>query len=925
MEPDRWRQVWTLFHGALECAEGEVRAAFLDEACTGDSGLRAELDSLLVAHRQSDTGSSGSASEATVLLGADTGPDGRIGPYRLVRRIGEGGMGVVYEAVQEEPVRRRVALKLIKLGMDTREVVRRFEAERQALAMMDHSSIARVFDAGATPGGRPYFAMELVDGPSLTDFCDAWQLAIAQRVALVATVCRAVHSAHQKGVIHRDIKASNVLVAAEEGGPVPKVIDFGIARAIERGPMGESLHTRLGELVGTPETMSPEQAAMSGDLDTRTDIYSLGALLYEILTGAKAFEFSSTPFPEILRRIRETEPPPPSARFAGAAPGAPDRAAKRSGAAAQLRREIRGELDWIVARAMAKQRDRRYGSAAELAADLERFLAHLPVSAGPPSGLYRARKFVERHRAEAFAAAVLLVALVGFGTTMALQSRRLALALTVQERERATATEVSRFLVALLERPDPAVARGADPTVKQALEWGAARIERDLAGQPEIQARLLETIGGVQLNLGALDKAEPALRKALEVRRRLHGEEHVEVAAALHHLGELEFELARYPAALELARLGLAMRRRLLPAGDPALADSLDLLALLERQAGDLEGAAELHRQALEIRRTAYGEKHPAVAESWNYLGIVRRWSDDSAGAEEAYRKALEIWRRELGEDHPKTAMAMNNLALTVHVRGDHPAAKRIFDELVPLRRKLLGDVHPDLQVTLNNYAKLLHDMRDLVGAAAVYEESIAIGRRSGGEEGPLSAAAFADLSAVLSRLGRFDEAVAAAQRALAIRERVFGAAHPTVAAALAYLAQAHEARGDDLTAGPLHERAVAILRRSAPGEPRLAQGIETQALFLLRTGRTELARPLLDEAVAIFRARLPPEDRRRARAEGSLGACLTRQGLYDQAEPLLVESLGRLAPFETPETAEARARLAELERARGSGRAGAD
>ncbi len=919
MEPDRWREVWTVFHGALERAEGSARAAFLDEACAGDSGLREELDSLLAAHRGGAGATSGPDFDETVRLAADSGPGETIGPYRLLRRIGEGGMGVVYEALQESPVRRRVALKLIKLGMDTREVVRRFESERQALALMDHSSIARVFDAGRTAEGRPYFAMELVDGPALTDFCDAWHLTIARRVALVATVCRAVHSAHQKGVIHRDIKASNVLVAAEEGGPMPKVIDFGIARAVDRGPAGESPHTRLGDLVGTPETMSPEQAAMSGDLDTRTDIYSLGALLYEILTGVKAFEFRGTPFPEVLRRIRETEPPPPSARFSGAVAGADERAARRGGTVAELRREVRGELDWIVARAMAKERDRRYGSAAELASDLERFLAHRPVAAGPPSGLYRARKLVERHRIEALAAAVLLVALVGFGITMALQSRRLAWALTIQEKERATATEVSQFLVALLEQPDPAVARGADPTVKQALEWGAARIERDLAGQPEIQARLLETIGGVQLNLGALDKAEPVLRKALGLRRRLHGEEHAAVAFTLHKLGELEFERARYPAALALAEEGLAMRRRLLPATDPALAESLDLLALLKRQAGDLQLAAELHQQALAIQVAAHGEMHPAVAESWNYIGIVRRWSDDYAGAEAAYRQALAIWRRAFGEDHPKTAMAMNNLALTVHLRGDHPGARRIFEELIPLRRRLLGDAHPDLQVTLNNYAKLLHDMHDLAGAAAVYEESIAIGRQTAGEENPQVASAFADLSAVLARLGRFDEALELAQRALAIRERIFGAEHTAVAASLAYLAQAHEARGDELTAGPLHERAVAMLRRLAPGQARLAEALETHALFLLRTGQMDRAHTLLEEAVTIFRARLPPEDRRRARAEGSLGACLTRLGRYAEAEPLLVESLGRLAPFETPETAEARARLAQLQRAKGS------
>ena len=338
MESDRWQRLWTLFHDALERAAGAEREAYVRTACGADEDLRRELDSLLAAHLSDDASIRPNLLDVAPTIAFDAPAGTQIGPYRIVRKIGEGGMGQVYEALQEAPVQRRVALKLIKLGMDTREVVRRFEVERQVLARMDHSSIARVFDAGATPEGRPYFAMELVDGPALADYCDARRLPIPARLELFATVCHAVHSAHQKGVIHRDIKAGNVLVAAEEGRPIPKVIDFGIARAIDPGLSSDTLATRFGQLVGTPSNMSPEQAAMSLDLDTRTDIYSLGALLYELLTGCHAFEFRDTPFPEILRRIRDEDPPLPSSRVGADTADARGRAERRGSEPARLRR-----------------------------------------------------------------------------------------------------------------------------------------------------------------------------------------------------------------------------------------------------------------------------------------------------------------------------------------------------------------------------------------------------------------------------------------------------------------------------------------------------------------------------------------------------------------------------------------------------------
>ena len=339
-----------------------------------------------------------------------------IGPYHLTRKLGEGGMGEVYEAEQQEPVRRKVALKLIKWGMDTREVVARFEAERQALAMMDHPSIARVYDAGATDQGRPYFAMELVKGIPITDYCDKQKLRTKKRLELFALVCEGVQHAHQKGIIHRDIKPSNVLVMIQDDKPVPKIIDFGVAKATEQRLTEKSVFTELGQMIGTPEYMSPEQAEMTGlDIDTRTDVYSLGVLLYELLSGALPFEprdLRKAGYDEIRRKIREDEPPRPSTRISSLGDAATTAASNRATAPGVLMRRLRGDLDWISMKALEKDRTRRYGSAADLAADIARHLQSEPVLAGPPSTVYKMKKFVNRHRFGVTAAGIVLAALL---------------------------------------------------------------------------------------------------------------------------------------------------------------------------------------------------------------------------------------------------------------------------------------------------------------------------------------------------------------------------------------------------------------------------------------------------------------------------------------------------------------------------------
>jgi non-specific serine/threonine protein kinase/serine/threonine-protein kinase len=624
----------------------------------------------------------------------------RMGNYRLLEKVGEGGMGEVYLAEQEKPIRRRVALKLIKAGMDTKQVIARFESERQALALMDHPSIAKVFDAGSTPEGRPYFAMEYVKGEPITRYCDRHRLTTPERLELFMKVCEGVQHAHQKGIIHRDLKASNVLVAIQNEKPVPKIIDFGVAKATEHRLTEQTVYTQLGVLIGTPEYMSPEQAEMTGlDVDTRTDVYSLGVLLYELLTGVLPFDptgLRKAGFDEIRRKIREEEPSRPSTRVStlGGEKATSLSAAHRVELPA-LRRQLKGDLDWITMKALEKDRTRRYQSATDLAADIERHLTSQPVLASPPSVAYRMGKFVRRHKVGVAAGVVVAVAVVlGIaGTTVGFVRAKQAEAQARQDAE--TAELTSDFLVGLFRVSNPRQARGNTITARELLDKGAERIEQELQNRPLVQARMMETIGDVYSSLGLHEEAEPLLKQAVSARRELLGNDHPLTLNSIHALGMAHVRADSFDDAEPLVREALDGRRRIHGDDHRGTLAATNTLALIYSAQGRLEEAEPLLVRLYERERRVLGEDHEITLLQQNNLGELYRRLGRLAEAESLNLQALEGRRRIIGNDHPSTLQSLESLGNVYRDQGRHEDAAEVYREAYEGRRRVLGESHP--------------------------------------------------------------------------------------------------------------------------------------------------------------------------------------------------------------------------------------
>ena len=778
------------------------RQAYVAQACGADIVLRDEVLGLLQRAQAADAffgdkpGDDASvtrlAGEADAWCKPGEQEGAVIGRYKLLQRIGEGGMGVVYMAEQEQPVRRRVALKIIKLGMDTKAVVARFEAERQALAMMDHPNIARVLDAGATDSGRPYFVMELVQGIPITEFCDRNKLSIRERIELFIPVCKAIQSAHQKGIIHRDLKPSNVMVTLHHGDPMPKVIDFGVAKATSQRLTEKTLFTQYGTMIGTPAYMSPEQAEMSSlDVDTRTDVYSMGVLLYELLT-------SSTPFPQerlgslglgqIQKVLAEEEPETPSTRASTMLHEKRSITAQNRGLdPSQFATGISGDLDWIVMKCLEKDRRRRYDTVSSLAQDLTHHLADEPVLARPPSAAYRFQKAFRKYRAAFIGLAAVLCALaigLGFATWQAIRARR-AEAQAQERRQEAEA--IARFLTEVFQSPDPRRS-GYSFTVAEALGKAVERVEKDLADLPERRAQLQSTLGNTYSAIGLYREAVPLRQKTFDYKRRRLGSEHPETLRAMAELAYALRRAARTDEAMALAKELLALRQRLNGPEDLATLEAMEGVVSVCISVARVKEAETLIQKILTIRQRVQGADHVDTLATLTSLAMVSDRMSKEKEARVLYETVLQRRRKIQGPEHPDTLTALANLAASEQALGHAQEAFRLQGELIELRRKVLGPAHPETLMAMH-YLAFFHEQTEPETAMKMHREVAELRRKHLGPQNPDTILSLHYLAMAAIQAKRFDIALAAREEVLQLRRQATGVNHPHTVDAMSRLA----------------------------------------------------------------------------------------------------------------------------------------
>lgn len=811
-----------------------------------------------------------------------------IGPYRLLKKLGSGGMGVVYLAEQDEPVRRQVALKLIKTGMDTEQVVARFEMERRSLALMEHPGIARVLDAGATESGRPYFVMEVVRGTPMTTFSNSHKLGVDQRLELFARVCDALQHAHQKGIIHRDIKPSNVLVESRDGEITPKIIDFGIAKATDQRSLDSGQRTIVGQVVGTPEYMSPEQAESSVvDIDTRSDIYSMGVMLYKLISGTLPFVSSSqgpSDFSKTRRLLLEEDPPKPSTRLSSVADSRIDCGVDRR----TLARKLKGDLDWIVMKAINREIDLRYQSASELAADVRRYLADQPVLASSPSTAYRLRKFARRHKVAVTGVIAGLILLLGGVVATTSQAIRATRAESEAHLQAGLAADVNDFLISMLAEAHPENhPAGREVTVVEALETAAKMVD---AGNrsPRLEAEVRGAVGKAFLSLGRHDEAEHQTRRALETLIAVDQVDNTEIARLRVQLGIILLDRGD----TENAALNFETARETLGS---AGSDSVLRWALATRHLADIakiegriETASELYESALAAARSVDGdEATKAEALALIQLGALALEAMDVEEAEKKIREGLALQRAVLGEHHPSVANTLRQLAMVLSEKGEFEEADRLFRAGLESDRAVYGDGHIRVAVSQQNFG--LHLLKWKPEMAESYMEEAAQGFENLGNEAAL-AQVLDVLGAVQLDLEKYERAEDNFSRALDLRIGSLPADHPDIAQSLNNIGTAHMRSGRFDRAEPMFEQALQRYRRIySDRHPKVAVVTYNLGSTQSDAGHLEMGLSNLQAAVDLATEIFPEGHVNVAVMSAKLGQCLGRSTRFQEAEDLLI------------------------------------
>jgi eukaryotic-like serine/threonine-protein kinase len=820
-----------------------------------------------------------------------------IGRYHLLQKIGEGGMGEVWLAEQKEPVRRRVALKLVKAGMNTREVIARFESERQALALMDHPAIAKVFDAGSTTQGAPYFVMEYVAGVPITDYCDNHRLSTPERLDLFMRVCEGVQHAHQKAIIHRDLKPSNILVTEVDGKAAPKIIDFGVAKALTQKLTPDTMFTRVGALIGTPEYMSPEQASSSGeDIDTRTDVYSLGVVFYELLAGAPPLELRKVAFEEFLRKLREDEAPKPSTTIrAQDLATSTEIGRKRQTEPLVLAKQMRGDLDSIALKALEKDRSRRYGSPSDFAADVKRYLNNEAVLAVPPSAAYRARKFARRYRVALATACAFALVLIVASVVSLRQSIR-------ANRESAVAQAVNDFLQNDLlaqasadNQSGPSAKPDPDLKVRTALDRAAVRIAGKFDREPEVEAAIRDTMGKTYRGLGVYAEARKQLEEALRLRRKVLGAENPQTLRTASDLAWLTLLQGKYPETEILASRTLESQRRVLGPEHPDTLVTMNTLAGTYRYQGKDAQAEALFKRILEIRRRVLGPEHPQTLATLNNLAGTYREERKYSEAETLFSQDLELERRVLGPEDPRTLLAMGNLARTYVSEGKYAQAETLHSQVLDVQRRVLGPHHPDTLASMTNLGEISARQGKYAQAETFYSQALEGERQALGPEHPATVRCMGDLGFIYLSEGKYAQAEPLLVQALDIQRRVSGPEHPDTIAPMDSLAELYRAEGKYAQAETLYSQTLELERRVfGPKHPNTLTSTSGLALTYYLQGKYAQAEDLYAQTLAERKHGPNPNDPDTLDNMADLGLTYQAQGKFASSETLAREAVER-------------------------------